>query len=102
MLMVEVEEGPQHQACLEEGEAEAHPSDCPHLLWTATAGWQAGPETCCHFCLLEEAVGEGLEQQKRQQLRAIPYHGHHQHAIIECLMDTCPSTREGGEIVEAY
>lgn len=59
MLLVEVGEAPQHQACLEEGEAGAHSWDCL-LLWMATAGWQAGPETYCHFCLLEEAVGEGL------------------------------------------
>lgn len=26
----------------------------------ATEGWQAGPETCCHFCLLAEVVGEDL------------------------------------------
>lgn len=59
MLMVEVGEAPQHQACPEEGGAGAHFWDCL-LLWTATAGWQAGPEMCCHFCLLEEEVGEGL------------------------------------------
>lgn len=60
MLMVEVGEAPQRQACQEEEEAWAHSWD--HLLhsWTATEGWQAGPETCCRFCLLEEAVGEGL------------------------------------------
>lgn len=60
MLMVEVGEAPQHQACLEEGEAGAHSWDYLLLLWTATVGWQAGPEMCCHFCLLEEEVGEGL------------------------------------------
>lgn len=26
----------------------------------ATEGWQAGPELCFHFCLLEEVVGGDL------------------------------------------
>lgn len=26
----------------------------------ATEGWQAGPEVCFHFCLLEVVVGGGL------------------------------------------
>lgn len=60
MLMAEVGEAPQFQACLEEGEAWAHSWDYLLHSWTATEEWQAGPETCCHFCLLEEAVGEGL------------------------------------------
>lgn len=60
MLMVEVGEVPQHQACREEGEVGSHSWDCLLHFWTATVGWQAGPETCCHFCLLEEVVGEDL------------------------------------------
>lgn len=58
--MVEVGEVPQCQACREEGEAGAHSWGCLFHSWMATAGWQGGPETCCHFCLWEEAVGEGL------------------------------------------
>lgn len=60
LMRVEVGEAPQHRACPEEGEGESHSWDCLLHFWTATAGWQAGPETCCHFCLLEGVVGEGL------------------------------------------
>lgn len=58
--MVEVGEVPQHQAYLEEAEVGSHSWDCLLHFWMATVGWQAGPESCCHFCLLEEVVGEGL------------------------------------------
>lgn len=58
--MVEVGEAPRRQACPEEAGAGAHSWDCLLLLWTAAVGWQAGPEMCCHFCLLEEEVGAGL------------------------------------------
>lgn len=57
--MVEVGEVPQRQACREEEEAWAHFWNYLLHPWTATVGWQAGPEPCCHFCLLE-GVGEGL------------------------------------------
>lgn len=62
---------PQHWACQEEGEAWVHSLDCLLHSWTATEGWQAGPETCCRFCLLEEVVGGGLEQKKTRS--AEPY-----------------------------
>lgn len=58
--MVEVGEAPQHQACREEGEVWTHFWDYLLHSWTAIEEWQAGPETCCHFCLLEEVEGEGL------------------------------------------
>ena len=64
MSMVEVGEAPQCQACREEEEAGAHFWDYLFHSWMATEGWQAGPEMCCHFCSLEEVVGEGLEQKK--------------------------------------
>lgn len=60
MLMVEEGEVPQCQACREEEEAGVHSWDYLLHSWTATGGWQAGPEMCCHFCLLEGVVGEGL------------------------------------------
>lgn len=60
MLLVEVGEVPQHWACQEEGEAWVHSWDYLLHSWMATEGWQAGPETCCHFCLSEEAVGGDL------------------------------------------
>lgn len=68
MLMVEEGEVPQHQACREEEEAWVHSWDYLLHSWTAIGGWQAGPEMCCHFCLLEGVVGEGLGQKKRQHL----------------------------------
>lgn len=60
MLMVEVGEVPQPQACQEEEEAWAHSWGYLFHFWTATEGWQAGPGSCCHFCLLEEVVGGDL------------------------------------------
>lgn len=60
MLMVEVGEVPLRQACQEEEEAWVHSWDYLLHSWKATGGWQAGPEMCCHFCLLEGVVGEGL------------------------------------------
>lgn len=57
---MEEEEEPQHQACREEEEAWVHSWHCLLRSWTATGGWQAGPEMCCRFCLLEGVVGEGL------------------------------------------
>lgn len=64
MWMVEVGEVPLHQVCREEEEAWAHFWGYLFHSWTATEGWQAELEMCCHFCSLEEVVGEGLEQKK--------------------------------------
>ena len=60
MWMVEVGEVPLHQVCREEEEAWAHFWGYLFHSWTATEGWQAELEMCCHFCSLEEVVGEGL------------------------------------------
>lgn len=69
MLTVGVGAVPQHQACQEEEEAWARFWDCPLRSWMATEGWQAGPEGRFRFCLLEVAVGEGLEQKTRHLLK---------------------------------
>lgn len=58
--MAVVGEAPQHQACQEEEVAWARPWDYQLHSWTATGVWRARPETCCHFCLLEVAVGGDL------------------------------------------
>lgn len=60
MLTVEEGEVPQRQACREEVEAWVHSWDYLLHSWMATGGWQAGPEMCCRFCLLEGVAGEGL------------------------------------------
>lgn len=69
MLTVGVGAVPQHQACQEEEEAWARFWDCPLRSWMATEGWQAGPEGRFRFCLLEVAVGGGLEQKTRHLLK---------------------------------
>lgn len=58
--MVAVGAVPQHLVCLEEEEAWIHSWDCLLHSWTATEGWQAGPDLCCHFCSQAVAVGGAL------------------------------------------
>lgn len=50
MLQVVVGAVPQHQVYQEEGEAWTRSWDYLLHSWTATEGWQAGPDLCCHFC----------------------------------------------------
>lgn len=76
----------------------------------STPGWQLrggrqGPR-CAAISVHWRRWWERAWSKRKMTFSAVPYtvhyyHHGHQHAIIECLLDTCPFTRECGEMVES-